>query len=98
MIPGSSNILKCSDCTGLIEEPTMASGNTFGARYWTDGWRDAPMMQEGPWLAKCPHCQTPLWLDALEKVGEREPWGGPDSEFSTAARKSSTSPDLRQPR
>ena len=63
----------------------MASGNTFGARYWTDGWRDAPMMPESPWLVICPHCAKPVWLDELEKVGESEPWGNSDEDFPGAA-------------
>jgi hypothetical protein len=53
---------------------TINSGNNFGARYWTDGKRDAPMLPEEPWLIKCPHCDTFLWIDDLTQVGEIEHW------------------------
>ncbi len=79
MLPGPTIIKKCSECSGSIEEHTIASGNTFGATFWTDGKRDAPMLPDQPWLVKCPHCQALIWIDELEEVGEFEPFSDSDA-------------------
>jgi uncharacterized Zn finger protein len=56
MIPGPTVIYECSSCGKHIEQQTIVSGNTFGARFWTDGKVDAPMLPDEPWLVKCQHC------------------------------------------
>lgn len=60
---GMPLIKRCEECAGLFEEQTIKSGNTMGARSWTDGKMNAPMMPDIPWLVKCPHCRALLWLD-----------------------------------
>lgn len=65
---GKPIIKRCEVCAGLLEEQTIASCNTIGARNWTDGKPDAPMMPDIPWLVKCPHCRAMLWLDELQEV------------------------------
>ncbi len=70
MLPGPTIIKKCSACTGLIKKHTIASGNTFGAIFWTDGKMDAPMLPDSPKLVKCPHCGSLIWIDELETVEE----------------------------
>ena len=42
MIPGPDQIVACPKCNGLAKYRTLLSGNTFGARVWTDGKQDAP--------------------------------------------------------
>ena len=81
MLPGPTIVKKCSECSKLIREPTILSGNTFGAVFWTDGKREAPMLPDHPWLVKCPHCQTLIWIDELEIMEEIEPF-----EFDNEAR------------
>lgn len=75
MTPGPTIIRKCSVCGKHIAQHTIRSGNTFGARFWTDGKRDTPMLPDQPWLVKCPHCSTLVWIDEQKQVGELEPWG-----------------------
>ncbi len=70
MTPGPTLIKKCTACAKFIEEETIASGNTFGARCWTDGKIIAPMLPDQLWLVMCPHCRSPLWLDELEVLAE----------------------------
>ena len=70
MLPGPTNILRCSQCSGLIEQETIISGNTIGASYWTDGKVEAPMLPDQPDLVKCPHCYAVIWIDDLEQVDE----------------------------
>ncbi len=68
--PGPTLIKKCNHCAGLMKERTIASGNTFGARYWTDGKVDAAMLPLTPSAVRCPHCHSLLWISSLEEVGE----------------------------
>jgi hypothetical protein len=42
--------------------PSLRSGNTFGERLWTDGWRSAPMLPGIPHFIECPACHRCLWL------------------------------------
>ena len=68
--PGPTLIKKCNRCEGLMKQRTIASGNNFGARYWTDGKVDAPMFPHTPMVAVCPHCRKVDWLKNLVEVGE----------------------------
>lgn len=84
MIPGPTIIRKCSACLKSIRQHTIISGNTFGAIFWTDGKREAPMLPDQPWLVMCPHCHVPLWIDELEELGQTEPWGDEHGKFKDA--------------
>ena len=75
MTPGPTIIRKCSACGKHIAQHTIGSGNTFGARFWTDGKRNTPMLPDQPWLVKCQHCGTLIWIDEQTQVGEISPWG-----------------------
>jgi len=68
--PGPTLIKKCNRCDGLMKQRTIASGNNFGARHWTDGKVDAPMLPETPFVVVCPHCGKVDWLKNLVEVGE----------------------------
>lgn len=70
MIPGATIIRECSACGKHIAQGTIVSGNTIGARYWTDGKRVAPMLPDQPLLGKCQHCNTLVWINEQKKVGE----------------------------
>jgi len=48
------------------------SGNTFGATFWTDGKRDAPMLPDLPEFVKCPHCKLLLWINEQEELLDAE--------------------------
>ena len=62
MMPSATIYRDCPSCDGLLIQRTLLSGNTIGARYWTDGKMDAPMLPQYPALVRCAHCQTLLWL------------------------------------
>ena len=84
MMPRPVVIRRCSACAQLIRQPTISSGNTFGARSWTDGRRHFPMLPTQPWLVRCPHCSALVWLDEQEAVGEADPWDTEDEIFKDA--------------
>ena len=62
MMPGATIYRNCPSCQALLIERTLLSGNTFGARFWTDGKMEAPMLPQYPALVRCAHCQNLLWL------------------------------------
>lgn len=97
MTPGPTIIRECSACGKHIAQHTIATGNTFGARFWTDGKRDAPMLPDQPWLVKCEHCNTLVWIDEQKQVGEIDPWGSKtrDADKFPDARPAST-PSLQE--
>lgn len=66
--PGPTVIRECPKCKALVEQPTTASGNTFGARFWTDGKMQAPMLPDRPPFVKCPKCKALFWIDEAKKV------------------------------
>lgn len=72
MTPGPTIIRECPHCKGHFKEATIASGNTFGARYWTDGKMEADMLPETDWLVNCPNCLKGVWLDSANEVGQIE--------------------------
>ncbi len=70
MLPGPDYVYRCPNCSALASQSSISSGNTFGAVYWSDAKREAPMLPERPALVACPSCKTYLWIESLELVGE----------------------------
>ena len=68
MIPGGTLLKRCQACQGSMCEPSMQSGNTKGAQYWTDGRMFAPRLIITPSLIKCPHCNSLQWSRSLEEI------------------------------
>ena len=56
MKPGPDKVIECPKCKALARVFTLVSGNTFGARRWTDGRMIAPMLPRPPVIAKCGDC------------------------------------------
>jgi hypothetical protein len=48
------------------------SGNTFGAKVFSDMKRVAPMLPEFPRITICPKCNTIFWLSKAEEVGTKD--------------------------
>lgn len=75
MTPGPIEVVRCPLCGHLGQYHTINSGNTFGARYYTDGRRVAPMLLEAPAVLVCPECSGAFWLSQAEAVGTYDPYG-----------------------
>ena len=60
MLPGPNYIYKCPSCGNFIKIGSLISGNTYGAKLYSDGKRVAPMMPEFPDLTKCKKCNAIL--------------------------------------
>jgi hypothetical protein len=64
-VPGPDDIRECPKCRTLFAQRNTASGNTFGATYWTDGRMYASMLPDRGAVLKCPKCSAAFfWLDA----------------------------------
>ena len=69
MMPGPDYVYQCPDCGNLITRGSLRSGNTFGAKIYSDGKRIAPMLPEFPDLTKCRKCNSIFWLSKLVELG-----------------------------
>ena len=54
---GNAEIVKCPYCGTKKELMNIVSGNTFGAVYWSDNKRKAPMLPQVSPVQKCSHCK-----------------------------------------
>lgn len=73
-MPGPTYVYKCPNCGNLLTKGSLMSGNTFGARMFSDGQRIAPMLPEFPDLTKCKKCDTMFWLSKLKKFRTYYDW------------------------
>jgi hypothetical protein len=70
MIPGPDQIIACPNCKEHEKYRTLISGNTFGAKVWTDGKQIAPMLPRPPAVVKCHYCGECYWLADAKKIKE----------------------------
>lgn len=56
MLPGPSLIINCPNCGSEKKLISLLSGNTFGAKSWSDTKQEAPMLPRLSVVQKCPHC------------------------------------------
>ncbi len=74
MTPGPTLILQPKGCRTPLQCRTIGSGNTFGARFWTDGKREAPMLPDEPSLLKHPTEAVLFWRNECKEIGEIDFW------------------------
>lgn len=70
--PGPRIIRKCPECEKLFVQETTNSGNTVGAKAWTDGKLIAPMLPDRPWLVVCPYGNHVFWIDEAPQEASTE--------------------------
>jgi hypothetical protein len=80
MLPGSTYVYQCPECENRLQRGSLASGNTFGSKLYSDGKMVAPMLREFPQLTICPECDHIFWINKLEPVDEFG-WNDDDSEL-----------------
>ncbi len=69
MLPAPNIKYKCPSCGNLIYRGGLISGNTFGAKIYSDGKTIAPMLPEFPKITKCKSCNHIFWIDKAEEMG-----------------------------
>jgi hypothetical protein len=62
-------VRECPHCKAHVVQEDTLSGNTIGAKYYTDGKREAKMLPDHPALAKCPVCGGLFWVEEAPEVG-----------------------------
>lgn len=75
MLPSNPRALTCPKCKGQKDVLSLMSGNTFGATYWSDTKREAPMLPEVSVVQKCPHC-------GYYYFANKQPYKTSDKEYS----------------
>jgi predicted RNA-binding Zn-ribbon protein involved in translation (DUF1610 family) len=63
MLPDHPYIFTCPHCGGEKKLLRLASGNTFGALYWSDNKMEARMMPSLSFVQRCPHCGKYFIID-----------------------------------
>ena len=61
-------VRECPHCKAHVVEEETLSGNTIGAKIYTDGKREARMLPDHPALVKCPMCGGLFWVEEAEEV------------------------------
>lgn len=70
-MPGPNLVYKCPKCGSLLQNSSLMSGNNAGAKLYSDGKQDAPMLPSFPDLTKCKKCDSIFWLSDLKVIEER---------------------------
>jgi hypothetical protein len=74
MTPGLTQIIQCPGSTEIRQVPSINSGNTFGATFWTDGYMVAPMLPRFPAITRCTAKGPFFWVSSAKVVGSIAPW------------------------
>lgn len=72
MLPGPVYIYECPNCGNLLQKYSFISGNTFGAKMYSDGKCIAPMLPKRLILTKCKKCNNIFWLNKIKEIGTVE--------------------------
>jgi hypothetical protein len=67
---GPDLLIRCPGCRNIYIRNSVGSENSLGARYWSDGWNDAPMMPIPPLVAWCEWCHTWFFIEDAEPLVE----------------------------
>ncbi len=92
MTPGPTIIRECPGCAKPLTQFTIGSGNTYAAKWWTDGKVDAPMLRKGRELSKCPDCQKLFWIADAKQLAELSFFGEKATNAKWAQAKAIQSP------
>ncbi len=73
MLPGPPLAVKCPLCHKNKKLMSLMSGNTFGARNWSDTKQVAPMLPRLSPVQRCPHCGGYFMLSAAKTHTSHNP-------------------------
>ncbi len=75
MLPAPPRILTCPYCGQQKQVLQLMSGNTIGARLWSDGNQEAPMLPRVSPVQRCPKCGKFYWMHKQELIsGSKVNW------------------------
>lgn len=61
-------VRECPHCRAHVVQEDTLTGNTIGAKVYTDAKREAKMLPDHPALVKCPECNFLFWIDEAVEV------------------------------
>jgi len=61
-------VRECPHCKAHVVQEDTLSGNTIGAKLYTDAKREAKMLPDHPALVKCPLCGGIFWVEEASEV------------------------------
>ena len=74
--------LACPRCDATVYQRQLWSGNSLGARYYSDRKREAPMLPTFPSFSKCPKCGELFWVRDLKPTKDVDaPKYGPSESY-----------------
>lgn len=74
--------LACPRCDATVYQRQLWSGNSLGARYYSDRKREAPMLPTFPSFSKCPKCGELFWVRDLKPTKDADaPKYGPSESY-----------------
>ncbi len=65
---GPDIVLRCPGCNTLFLRHTLGSGNTIGAKLWSDGYYFAPMFPIPPVIEWCVECKRWFFIEDAEEL------------------------------
>ncbi len=77
MVPGYDEILGCPACGAPHRRGSLVSDNIEGARWWSDGKIEAPMLPSRPLVTRCRQCGRYFAINRSWRLGHIE---GPGDE------------------
>ena len=69
MVAAPDLVIACPHCHAPARLFQLASGETFGAITWTDGWQDLPLQPRPPRLTRCLRCGKAYWTGEAVALG-----------------------------
>lgn len=63
MIPGKDKFYACPKCNKTFSKGTIISGNTFGAKYYSDARVEYPYLPNFPKITRCNNCREIFRLE-----------------------------------
>ncbi len=72
MLTGPISVYQCPNCSKNILQWTLSSGNTFNAKFYSDGRIEAPGLPQSVFITKCQNCKFIFWLDKDLEIDQFE--------------------------
>jgi hypothetical protein len=73
MLSGPVEIIQCPYCDQKFKQDTIMSGNIIGAKFWTDGNSETPMLPDRMTISFCEACRQYFWVDEATMIDEFQP-------------------------
>jgi hypothetical protein len=70
MLSGTEIVVACPHCGAFARLLAMVPEESYGAKVWTDGKMEGPLVPEHPSVVICSGCADFYWSEEAQRVGE----------------------------